>query len=208
MNYSLNEVLGCTKPTTFAERYTSLLENGTEGNVLLAELILCMDDLEHAKPSRFEIFDTKVLVDFLIVSHRHFLESVLPSLERQLEVLIQQPDCPELISEFGLYFFREFRRGLMEHFKYEEDQLFPYVLKVVNSNEENFDAKNFKAHHPHPPVDLQKLMMLMTSKGQSEERSMSFRILIEKLHSLNKELSLHEFIEDHVLLERLNSKLV
>ncbi|MGB6035882.1 MAG: hypothetical protein WBG42_06410, partial [Cryomorphaceae bacterium] len=182
------------------------LIKGTEGNVLLAELILCMDDLEHAKPSWFDIFETRVLVDFLIVSHRHYLDSVLPSVERQLEVLIQQRDCPELISEFGLYFFREFRRGLVKHFKYEEDHLFPFVLKMVNSDEESFDAKNFKDHHPHPPVDLQKLMMLMTSNGISEEKSMSFRILMEKLHSLHKELSLHEFIEDHVLLERLTSK--
>jgi len=203
MNYSLTEVLGCTGATTFADRYASILKNGNQGNVLLAELILCMDDLEHAKPSWFDSFDTPVIVDFLTISHRHYLESVLPSIERQLEALVQQPDCPVLVSEFGLYFFREFRRGLVEHFDYEEEQLFPHVLKIEATTE--FDPTNFKTHHPHAAVDLNGLLMLMSSKGGPEEKSMSFRILMEMLHSLEKELKLHEFIEENVLLARISS---
>jgi len=203
MNYSLTEVLGWTGANSFADRYKTILEKEQQGNVLLAELILCMDDLEHAKPSWFDSFDTPVIVDFLTISHRHYLENVLPSIERQLEVLVQQRDCPILVSEYGLYFYREFRRGLMEHFSYEEEHLFPHVLKQEGRKE--FDPTNFKSHHPHAAVDLNGLLMLMSSKGSSEEKSMSFRILMEMLSSLNKELKLHEFIEENVLLARILS---
>jgi iron-sulfur cluster repair protein YtfE (RIC family) len=207
MSYSLNEVLSITDSETFALRYMAILEKESEGNVLLAELILCMDDLEHAKPSWFDKFNAAVIVDFLTISHRHYLKTVLPSIERQLDIFAKQQDCPALISEFGLYFFRQFRSGLISHFKYEEEQLFPAALKMLDSSETSFDAENFKAHHPQSLVDLNGLMMLMNSNLDTEERSMSHRILIEKLNSLNKELSLHEFIEDGVLLERLNTTL-
>lgn len=206
MNYSLTDVLGCTNASTFAERYVPLLENKTEGNMLLAELILCMDDLKHAKPSLFERFETSILVDFLILSHRHYTENVLPTIEKQLAVLIKQEDCPTLISEYGLFFFREFRNGLLAHFKYEEAHLFPFVEKKLPEDGVIFNERSFRQEHPHQSVNMEGLLMLLTSKGKAGEKSMSHRILMEKLNSLDKELSLHEFIEEEVLMKRLEAK--
>ena len=64
MSYSLNEVLGITSKSAFAADYAERLSANPKGNVLLAELILCLDDLENAKPSWFDKLDTNVLVDF------------------------------------------------------------------------------------------------------------------------------------------------
>jgi iron-sulfur cluster repair protein YtfE (RIC family) len=206
MAYSLHEVLGCTNSTSFAERYSNFLDKKSEGQLLLAELVLSMDNLENAKASWFEKFDTSVLIDFLIISHRYYSDSVLPSIERQLEVVVKQYDCPELLSEFGFFFYREFRTGLLNHFQYEEEQLFPFISDNKELRSKPFNEEGFRKGHPQPQVDLKGMIMLMNSAGKSKEQSMSFRILHEKLHSLQKELSLHEFIEENVLMERLRGK--
>ncbi|MCH2215610.1 MAG: hypothetical protein MK086_10595 [Flavobacteriales bacterium] len=206
MSYSLNEVLGITSKSAFAQHYAERLSENPKGNVLLAELILCLDDLENAKPSWFDKFDTQVVVDFLVISHRHYSQSILPSIARQIELLVKQPDCPALISEYGMYFFKEFCSGLELHFEYEENHLFPYVLKMNDEKDKlkrSFNEEEFNQHHPHPPVDLNSLLMLMNSTSETLEKSMSHRILIEKLESLSRELGLHEFIEANVLLPRI-----
>jgi len=205
MNYSLNEVIGITERKGFANRYNDSLGANPNGNVLLAELLLCLENLETAKPSWFDRFDTKVIVDFLVISHGHYLNSALPVIERHIESLTLQNDCPPIVKEFGLFFYNQFAEGLKSHFEYEEKHLFPFVLTSEDASAEQrkFNEEDFKQHHPHPPVDLKSLLMLVNGKSNEKELSMSHRILLDKLNELDRELSLHEFIEENVLMTRL-----
>lgn len=199
MNFSLEDVKSIAPVDFITRRYTPVEDlNAGEKEVFLAELILCLEDLENAKPSWFDKFSSEVLVEFLELSHRYFAEHVLPGIERDLEVWTDHPECPKRVSDYGLYFFREFERGLFEHFKYEEEKLFPHAL----SPKGDFDFTDFESHHPHTTLDAGKLIILLSDKEEKVEKPMSYRILMEKLKTLDKELRLHEFIEENVLFDR------
>jgi iron-sulfur cluster repair protein YtfE (RIC family) len=202
MDFSLNEVKSITSADTITARYSPQLASDLERRErFLAELLLCREDLAKAKPSWFDQFSDEVIVEFLRLSHQYFSDHMLPSIEHHLEIWVSHPDCPSRVADYGMFFLREFERGLLRHFKYEEEEIFRFFGPGRLPLEVNWNT--FEENHPEPTLDLSKLITLLGNEDEGSEKPMSFRILIEKLRVLDRELQLHEFIEENVLFARL-----
>ncbi len=207
MTYSISDVREFPHAEAILARYNNSLKEVSDFQEhFLAELILSLDDLDNAEPAWFSRFDTQLIVEFLKLSHQYFLERLLPSIERLVEVLSDRNESEPSLKEPELLIFRRFKEDLISHMNYEETFLFPFAVVQglqKQTNERRFDEVKFKELHPEMVIGIDHLIQTFHKKKRVFENSLAYSILMDKLHGLEIELKLHEFIEEEILLGRL-----
>ena len=75
-------------------------------------------------------FPLKLIVDYLTRTHRDYLEKKIPEIE--MIISDEQSPCYENSEHNFLLtkFFREYKNELIMHIRREDEQVFPYTLKV------------------------------------------------------------------------------
>jgi len=197
MNISLNDA----RQIANFDSLTGRGEKNTDkvNEKLLTELIFCLENPEIADPEWFKEFGTVELIDFLTASHQFYTNRSLPSIERHLEIWLGHPLCPESILRYGMPLFKEFQRRLLEHFLLEENRLFPMILEDGAAG----SPSKYSLEHPHYSPDISTLSAFFSKGIKSANSPMAYRILMEKLRILERELKLHEFLEERVLATRI-----
>lgn len=201
MLHSLKVARNLVPFDSITSRYEDGMEKTFEGKEeLLTELLLCLDNPKSADPTWFKDFTTVDLVEFLELSHKYFSNRSLPSIERHLELWIMNSSCPESVARYGMAVFREFQKHLLAHFEFEENHLFPLALK------EGEDRNPYvELSHPEYSPNMENLIHFLETTEREKNPPMTYRIMMEKLRILERELDLHEFMEDKVLLPRVRT---
>src|SRR4029079_6181204 len=83
---------------------------------------------------QLKTFPNAVILDYLIKTHRYYLNKKLPEIEQQLSQLATLPgDLPETLASV----FSWLQKNMEKHFRIEEQSLFPYIedLEKVRNKE-------------------------------------------------------------------------
>jgi len=111
-------------------------------------------------------------------------------------------------------FFKSYQADLMEHIACEEAQLLPHIgylrkIELVNMDLEdffyrtkNYSVQNFIKTHDNTETDLQNIREAIRLYDPPKTNVTPYRILLSQLELFEKDLSVHAFIEDSVLLPR------
>lgn len=144
-------------------------------------------------------FPKDQIVHYLSKTHEFYLTTMIPEIEQQFVQLIQEEGIQYSII-LNLYKdFDQYRTELESHILFEEETLFPQILRNENPAKCLVNSILEAAHHQHEN-DLALILESLISRAHSFKGQMPYFILIEKLLLLNKDLLIHARIEDDVLL--------
>ena len=155
-------------------------------------------------------FTIKEIVNFLLKSHNFFLEYRLAKMEQILKEILKKTDKKDNFKiEILQKFFAEFQKELFEHIRYEEKEIFPYILKInllhkqeiTEFNTDLFIDDYFKQHCgvENKISDMKKIFIKYLP--HSADNFLAFEF-IELISDFEKDLEKHQRIEERVLLPK------
>ncbi|MBP5536803.1 MAG: hypothetical protein J6X64_00515 [Bacteroidales bacterium] len=164
-------------------------------------LICNVYSLAGFKPSAWEIALAKPddVVFYLHASHNYYLDSALTVLEPKLEELLKA--CTAKQSAAVRKFFCEYESELRSHFNFEEEEVFPYIKKLIEGcSSSDFNIDMFKDNHSNVDEKLGDLKsIIMKSLPDSCDGNLRLEILDLICH-LQRDLARHTCVEEDVLI--------
>ncbi len=144
-------------------------------------------------------FPKETIVEYLQLTHRLYLNVMIPELDQLFAALIRQADLgtPIALQLYGK--FMEYSKELHKHIAYEEKTLFPLILKDAEKAKYLVNSILESAHHQHED-ELSEILKDLMHAAARFEGIMPYGILLEKLRMLNRDLVVHAQVEDRVLM--------
>ena len=148
--------------------------------------------------------DVKTILSYLSVSHRYYVEERIPHIEHHLNRIIEA--CPERFGNTLQRFFKEYKREVANHFKYEEETVFPYINSLCdNTQEKKFSIHEFESNHSNIEDKLEDLMNILI-KYLPADIFPKERIEISlDIMDLSSDLNCHTLVEERVLVPFVES---
>lgn len=176
-----------------------LQEKGS--NPVFLDLIVQSFSDESTFPEKeLSSFSKETVVEYLTLTHRFYLDVLLPELDQLFVALVNESDLGTLIA-LSLYIeFKKYTRELQTHIEFEEQSLFPLLLNKSESGKCLFNSLLNKAHHQHED-ELAGILKSLMKEAARFEGLLPYSILLEKLKILNKDLVIHALVEDNVLMK-------
>lgn len=150
----------------------------------------------------------KDILKYLKNSHDYFLNVKLESIEHKINTLVEIC-CKDNSSRIELIknFYVEYKNELIEHIKYEDEKIFPYVNQIIQAIEqgrgfvsEDFKIQDYLENHTNIEEKLYDLKNLIIKYLQlPKDYEISNELLFE-LFDLEKDLLNHQRFEEKVLV--------
>lgn len=113
------------------------------------------------------------------------------------------------------HYFVEFKNKLVEHIKFEEKILFPYIQKLISfsvetSDEEiislieSFSTKTFIEKHTDIEEDLVLVRKTIVSYSETKKTPLPYNIFLSQIKHFEIDLNKHAMIEDQILIKKVN----
>jgi regulator of cell morphogenesis and NO signaling len=166
--------------------------------------------------SNMRSFSVSLIVDYLKNTHRHFLETVLPSISLLIDSLAESAQAEnkekmELVRKF----FNDYQAELKSHTDHEDTFIYPYTLQV---------EEQFRADKPDPQfaqaINTSSIVLYAKEHGNVDEKLYDLKNIIIKyipaigdsnlqnsmlyeIFDLENDLKAHGLIEDKVLVPKI-----
>jgi len=192
-------------------------------NDFLVEILRAFDNPRRFCPTRFLRFPIHTVLDYLYRTHRYYADKRMLEIEQTIGQLAATYGNGHPLLLFLDSFFPNYREHLEAHMALEEDTLFPYILdleeKVANKGEHKEDSifshyslNEFLISHEEDELDdqLRKMHKLIRKRHPKLKTIFLFQVLSAQLEAFEKDLFIHEQIEEHVLVaqaRKLENKL-
>lgn len=160
-----------------------------------------------------EDYDPVLVLQYLRKSHRLYLNSTLCEIEQTLDWLALEIGSTSPYLKLMTLFLLDYRTQLTQHIQNEESQLFPLLDRLFAvgtsdlSKEEISTILCFQDGHHATEIDLLMLRRVLREYLGSGEHYSSFRVLLNRLKSLELDLHVHHQLEEEVLLPLALKKL-
>lgn len=190
-----------------ATRYQKNELEQAEVKALLAHVEMVFNDgFSEEALAALSSHQPETLLQYLQKSHELYLNARLYEIEQTLEWLALELGSVHPYLKLLRFFLMDYRENLSRHIQKEETLLFPVLRKLfkagagaLNDNELKC-VLEFKAHHEDTEVDLKVLRKVLREYVSEGRAYSSFRVLLNRLKSLELDLQVHHILEDHVLI--------
>lgn len=109
--------------------------------------------------SHIENLSVPTLLQYLKASHQYYLDFQLPFIRRELEESLV-PD--ENMTLLILRLYDDYARSIVQHMRYEEKMLFPYVERLMKGEGvEGYDVEMYSKHHGSTTDKLLELKQII-----------------------------------------------
>jgi len=169
------------------------------------DVFLFIANLYVAGQSQSQVFiDENGLSDLLLYlknSHNEYFNEMYPAIKNMIFQVQAQNDDPA-VKMVG-HFFEGYMNEVEEHFKYEDEIVFPYITDLINgTNTSNliFSVQEYKEHHDDIEEKLSDLKSLLIKYLPVQDDGRARRKLLEQLFVLESDLHIHSLVEDTVLI--------
>ncbi len=155
-------------------------------------------------------FSPLLIVDYLKKTHAYYIGFSLPQIEDLIHRLLES--TPEQNNEMKMIetFYLAYKRKLLEHIDEEEQQVFPFVGKLVQSPEtlgnRAFDF-NFEKEHEHVDLELDDLKNIILKYMVPEYDELICNKLMEEIYRFEKDIRDHSRMEDAILIPQVKQLL-
>lgn len=154
-----------------------------------------MNGYRHQGPD--EHISVATLLRYLKASHEYFLGFQLPYIRRELEEALSEDQS---MRRLILRLYDEYARSVVQHMKYEEQNLFPYVEALLRGQRpKDYDVETFSQHHSDTTGMLTELKSIIL-KYLPSTGLMNHRLTATLYYLYNNEewLQLHSNVEDEI----------
>jgi regulator of cell morphogenesis and NO signaling len=152
---------------------------------------------------KFLAFSPLLIVDYLKKTHHYYSHYFLPKIENQLDAMLSGDKEKNAELEMIGSFYKKYKNELMLHISDEEENVFPYVIKLVNEqklNTNNYEIHRFEKEHLNVETklnDLKNLIIKYIKPTYNENDCNEFLILLNRFELDIKD---HARIEDNILV--------
>lgn len=144
----------------------------------------------------------ETILGYLRKSHSYFLEYRLPSIREKLNRALNNVSTKETI----ITYFEEYEREVHEHMEYENLTFFPYSQNLVEGIEqEGYSVKDFEVRHNDIEEKLEDLINLIVKYLPTQGDVHLLADILNDLKKCDKEISIHSFLEDRILVPKITS---
>ena len=168
---------------------------------MLISRVYCQDDYY---PSANELQQCRMtdILQYLVHSHKDYLENKLPHIEHHLNTLLEPMD--RKYSTLITNFYAEFRKEVEKHFRYEEEVIFPYLRQFISEAEATESASYQKNtfHQQHDDIEdtLNDLSNLLLKYIPAEISPVERVDMLLDVYALSNDITKHAMMEDRILL--------
>lgn len=175
----------------------------------ILEAFLQPDSFDYAV---FRACDVPTLVDYLRRSHTSYRDKRLPETLQLVHHLMTLESVTPVLMAVLHTFVRDYRNELLAHFSEEEAVLFPYALALhgaVHSGSAmpdslvGYSSETFAQGHHHLNDSLSEVRAALRGYCVDYRRLSPCHVLLHQLRDLEKDLRVHELIEERVLVPKL-----
>ena len=148
--------------------------------------------------------DLHDVLKYLRLSHTYYMDVALKDLADALAALTEP--CGERHREVLRKFFREYKDELVKHLQYEEQVVFPQAEAAL-SNGHSLPAGEDEENHSHVEEKLDDLKNLIMKYMPPECGQQETYGVLQRIFTLQEDLSKHILIEDGILAPIVNRKM-
>ena len=139
------------------------------------------------------------LLEFLLKSHKYYMEERLPHIENHLEKIVENVDVS--VQAVLKQFYADYKQEVWNHFEYEEDTVFPYIRQLLNDKSKpNYQINQFEQNHSNIEDKLADLINIIIKYLPGKLRTADRISMLQDLNALSADLNRHALIEDQILL--------
>ena len=166
--------------------------------LLLACNLYVFDDYA-PDPAELKQVPVEGIVDYLEASHKDYLHVRMP---RIIEAVLKLPGGDMLAS-----FCEKYRREVVEHFRYEEEVVFPYIRRLLDGERPAYKISEYESKHSDIDGALEDLKNIIVKYLPVAATVELCRPVLDDLFAFEYDLRKHTFLEDMILIplvERLD----
>ena len=143
--------------------------------------------------------DHKALISYLLESHKYYLHERIPHIEEHLNHIIEA--CIPKYGNTLRRFFDEYKNEVVDHFIYEEKNVFPYLQQIVENNvKSDYKIKVFHENHTNIEDKLLDLMNILIKYLPADIFPKERIEIALDINELSADLMSHALIEERVLI--------
>jgi regulator of cell morphogenesis and NO signaling len=182
--------------------------------IFISSVIRLFDEENSVAAEEFFQFNLDVILDYIRKTHRLYYLKKLPEIEQSIALLLENYSGDHPLLSLLKNFFKSYQADLTEHMASEEGQLLPHIEYLYKIEKDKLDLEEFFyrtrqysiekfiASHDNTEEDLQKVRDAIQTYDPPKTNVTPYRILLSQLQLFEKDLNIHAFIEDQVLLPR------
>ena len=145
--------------------------------------------------------DIKSITTYLRASHRYYTGICFPNIHNSVHKLVSGLD--EVSRRLIDKFYDDYDNEVTNHFRYEEEVVFPYIESLITEhgcNGERYNIGQFEHNHSNINEKLNDLKNIITKYLNEEYSSPLCFELLNDIYSVEKDLRKHSLIENRLLI--------
>ena len=129
------------------------------------------------------------------------MERRLPNIRRKLELVF--PETDKALQTVVLDFFDNYTKEVLEHMRYEDDVVFPYVYSLIDKDaNKQYSINIFEERHNDIEGKINDLKQILLKYVPGTTDQMLMVNVLTELYMSEEELEAHTFIEDNLVIPR------
>lgn len=142
----------------------------------------------------------EIILEYLRKSHQYFVGYRMPVIRQQIAEALPIGGTRDTI----LSYFEEYETEVSEHMDYENTVFYPYVQKLIDHSDKlPYSVREYEARHNNIEEKLDELINLIIKYLPTEGNVPMLTDVLEDLQQCNRDLNLHTFLEDEVLVPKI-----
>ena len=139
------------------------------------------------------------LLQYLKASHAYYIDFELPFIRRELEEALDENDN---LARLILKLYDEYAHSIVNHMRYEEKTVFPYVEKLeAGEAPKNYDIHMFSKHHEQTDVKLRELKNIIIKYLPSDGlHNNQLSATLYDIYNCEDWLAQHAQVEDYIFI--------
>lgn len=155
---------------------------------------------ENPDMQRLNNLKPELILGYLRKSHNYFVGYRLPSIREQFAAALPEGGTRDTI----LSYFEEYESEVTEHMGYENTVFYPYVQNLIErTGKIPYSVREYEARHNNIEEKLDDLINLILKYLPTEGNALMLSDVLEDLRQCNRDLNLHTFLEDEVLVPKI-----
>lgn len=173
--------------------------NGIETRLFLLICNIYTGATVTVHPKDLEAINMDGLLPYLLASHRYYLDERFPHIEEHLQHIINAagPKYGNMLS----HFYNEYQQEVKKHFKYEEEEVFPYIEELRKGHAPtSFSISQFRVNHSNIEETLEDMMNILVKYLPGDILPKERIEISTDIIELSADLISHSLIEDQILI--------
>lgn len=145
-----------------------------------------------------EKISVPTLMHYLKASHEYYLGFQLPFIRRELDESI---DSNDRLGRLIMKLYDEYAGEIHHHMKYEENNLFPYVDKLLKGETSEYNVQTFATHHDKTDEQLHELKSIIIQYLPSDSKlNNKLNATLYDIYNNEEWLRLHSLVEEKIFV--------